>query len=266
MSTSDPAGWPPPAKAAFVQGLLCAADDDFLIGHRNSDWTGLAPMLEEDIAFSSIAQDEVAHARELYQIAGAINGESPDRIAYGRAARDYRCARLVYVADGFDWAVLIARQYLYDHFDGLRLERWRQSAHEPLAQVTHRIAAEERFHLHHVNDWLRRLSAGNADARTRIQQAIEKLWPLTPELFEEPAAVAAATTHSALPRIDASLWPAYTARIVASMEAAGLRPPADRTIPSATPPGGRNGRHAPELDEVLAELGEVFRLSPEAVW
>ncbi|HYU57528.1 MAG TPA: Phenylacetic acid catabolic protein, partial [Actinomycetota bacterium] len=46
--------------------LLALADDELIIGHRHSEWTGWAPHIEEDLAFSSIAQDEMAHARLLY--------------------------------------------------------------------------------------------------------------------------------------------------------------------------------------------------------
>ena len=51
-----------PALAEFV---LSMADDEFVIGFSDSEWTGIAPILEEDVAMSSIAQDELGHARAL---------------------------------------------------------------------------------------------------------------------------------------------------------------------------------------------------------
>src|SRR5437870_11901944 len=77
--------------------LLALADDEMIIGHRHSQWTGWAPHIEEDLAFSSIAQDEMAHARLLYQLAGPLLGRDEDALALGRAPEVYRnavlCAR-----------------------------------------------------------------------------------------------------------------------------------------------------------------------------
>lgn len=265
MNISDPAAWPTTVRDALAAVLLAAADDDFLIGHRNSDWTGLAPMLEEDIAFSSIAQDEVAHAREWYQLVAEISRESPDVIAYGRPAGQRRCAALVYMDDGFDWACLIARQFFYDHFDALRLECWRGAAYAPLASIANRIAAEERFHVHHVNDWLKRLSRGSADARQRMQSALDRLWPLTPGLFEETDGAALAAQDRLLPRLPAGSWDGYVTIVSTALSLAGLRPPAAIT-PSSAAVGGRRGKHGPELETVLAELTEVYQTEPGVSW
>jgi len=106
---------------AVVELLLATADDKLVLGHANSDWTGLAPILEEDIAFSSLAQDEIAHAQALYQLAGPLCGRSADTLAFGRRPDEYRCATIVEGPDGFDWAVAITRQLLCDNFDWCRL-------------------------------------------------------------------------------------------------------------------------------------------------
>ena len=89
-------------KDAAVELLLSVADDKLLLGHRNSDWTGLAPMLEEDIAFSSLAQDEIAHAQALYELAAPLAGRSADQLAFGRSPDQYRCALIVEMPDDFD--------------------------------------------------------------------------------------------------------------------------------------------------------------------
>ena len=80
---------------AFTDLLLSLADDKLMLGHANSDWTGLGPMLEEDIASSSIAQDEIAHAQALYEVAGELSGQRADDLAFGRAPDAYRCAAIV---------------------------------------------------------------------------------------------------------------------------------------------------------------------------
>ena len=74
--------------------LLALADDELIIGHRHAEWTGWAPHIEEDLAFSSIAQDELAHARLLYGLVGAMTGQGEDELAFGRAPAEYRNAVL----------------------------------------------------------------------------------------------------------------------------------------------------------------------------
>ncbi len=46
-------------EQALKDLLFRMADDLLILGHRNSEWTGLGPLLEEDIAFSSMAQDKI---------------------------------------------------------------------------------------------------------------------------------------------------------------------------------------------------------------
>src|SRR5438093_471202 len=92
--------------------LLALADDELIMGHRHSQWTGWAPHIEEDLAFSSIAQDEMAHARLLYGLAGPLTGRDPDALALGRDPDAYVNAWLCELPNG-DWGYTIARQYLY---------------------------------------------------------------------------------------------------------------------------------------------------------
>ena len=101
--------------------LLGLADDELVLGWRDSEWTGIAPMLEEDVAFSSIAQNEIGHARAAYELAAAELGTTPDELAFDRATDDYRCAPLVELRL-LDWAHAIARRYLYEQADRIRIE------------------------------------------------------------------------------------------------------------------------------------------------
>ncbi len=71
--------------------LLGLADDELVIGWRDSEWTGIAPVLEEDVAFSSIAQNEIGHARAVYELLT----DDADALAFDRALDEYRCAPLV---------------------------------------------------------------------------------------------------------------------------------------------------------------------------
>ena len=98
-------------RQPLAQLLLSVADDKFLLGHRNADWTGLAPILEEDIAFSSLAQDELSHATALYQLAAELLGTTADKLAFGRKPEEYRCAQLVELSDEFNWATALCRNF-----------------------------------------------------------------------------------------------------------------------------------------------------------
>src|SRR6266542_3183077 len=152
------------------------ADDEFVLGFWDSVWTGIAPLLEEDVAFSSLAQDEIGHAQALYRILADLVGGDPDRIAFGREAQEYRHARLLDHART-DWAFSIARRFLYDTADAARLDLLVASAYAPLAGLVAKMRREETYHLLHVSAWLERLARGGEEPRRRLAEALELLWP-----------------------------------------------------------------------------------------
>ena len=172
-------------KPPITQLLLSIADDKLMLGHRNSDWTGLGPILEEDIAFSHLAQDEIAHAQAIYDFIGNLIGKRADDLAFGRSPQEYRCATIVEVFDEFDWATALCRQFFCDHFDRVRFEALSRSSFKPLADLSRRIAAEERIHEEHSDGWMKRLGKGSAESRTRMQTALDALAPLALMLFEQ---------------------------------------------------------------------------------
>src|SRR5690349_8051122 len=130
-------------KEALAGMLLGIADDEFVIGFWDSEWTGIAPMLEEDVATSSISQDEIGHARALYELLAELTGQDADEIAFGRAPDAYRHAALMNHART-DWAFTVARRYLYETADSVRLEALARSSYEPLAQLAAKMRREER--------------------------------------------------------------------------------------------------------------------------
>jgi len=114
-----------PAESELLLGL---ADDELVLGWRDSEWTGIAPVLEEDVAFSSIAQNEIGHARAVYEllISHSEAGDA-DALAFDRALDEYRCAPLVELRL-LDWAHTIARRWLYEEADRIRIEALRSDA------------------------------------------------------------------------------------------------------------------------------------------
>jgi len=148
--------------------LLAIADDELVLGWRNSEWTGIAPVLEEDVAFSSIAQNEIGHARALYQLLS----DDADALALDRAPEEYRCAPLVQLRLVPDWARTIARHVLYEAADELRIERLKSSDDRAVAGLAAKIDREEVYHRLHAQMWADRLRN-----EPRYREALDELWP-----------------------------------------------------------------------------------------
>jgi ring-1,2-phenylacetyl-CoA epoxidase subunit PaaC len=154
-----------------VQTLLELADDELIVGWRDSEWTGIAPTLEEDVAFSSIAQNEIGHARAAYEIAAAELGTTADKLAFDRRPDQYRCAPLVELRL-LDWAHTIARRYLYEQADRIRIQELMMSDDEELAGLATKIDREETYHRMHAELWATRLRD-----EPRFEQALADLQP-----------------------------------------------------------------------------------------
>ena len=148
--------------------LLEIADDELVLGWRDSEWTGIAPLLEEDVAFSSIAENEIGHARALYQLLS----DDADALAFDRSPDEYRCSQLVELQFVPDWARTIARRVLYEAADELRIEALKASADEAVAGLAAKIDREEAYHRMHAEMWHERLRD-----EPRFRAAVEELWP-----------------------------------------------------------------------------------------
>jgi ring-1,2-phenylacetyl-CoA epoxidase subunit PaaC len=155
--------------------LLAIADDELVLGWRDSEWTGIAPVLEEDVAFSSIAQNEIGHARAIYQLLS----DDPDALAFDREPAEYRSAQLVELRFVPDWARTIARQVLYEESDEKRIKALMESDDEQVAGLAAKIDREEAYHRMHAQMWRERLRD-----EERFGAALEELWPYALGLVE----------------------------------------------------------------------------------
>jgi ring-1,2-phenylacetyl-CoA epoxidase subunit PaaC len=162
--------------------LLELADDELVIGWRDSEWTGIAPLLEEDVAFSSIAQNEIGHARALYELVARDLGTTADEFAFDRSPGEYRCSALVALRLVPDWARTIARRCLYEQADEQRLAELKASEDPEVAGLAEKIDREEAYHRMHAQMWFDRLRD-----EPRFVEALEELRPL---VAERPAEVA----------------------------------------------------------------------------
>jgi len=155
-----------------MRSLLEIADDELILGWRDSEWTGIAPLLEEDVAFSSIAQNEIGHARALYELVARAQGTTADELAFDRQPDEYRCSRLVELRL-LDWEKTIARHYLYEQADAERLAQLVQSDDADVAGLAAKIDREEAYHRMHAQMWFDRLKD-----EPRFSSALDELRPL----------------------------------------------------------------------------------------
>ena len=236
------------------------ADDEFVIGFSDSEWTGIAPLLEEDVAMSSLAQDEIGHAAALYGLLGELTGADPDALAYDRDPDEYRHARLLDHGRG-DWAMTIARRYLYETSDAVRLEALIGGAWPPLAQLCAKLVREERYHLMHINAWFVRLAAAHGEPRDRLVAALEALSADASTVFTplpgERALLDARIQAAPMAELEAR----WRAAIAPTFEAHRLTMPPAATSPTK----GREG-HGAAFAWLWGEFNQVRRSEPGAVW
>ena len=163
-----------------AQLLIELADDELILGWRNSEWTGIAPFLEEDVAFSSIAQNEIGHARALYQLVAEELGTTADELAFDRKPEEYRCSQFVELRVVPDWARTIARQVLYEAADELRVEALKADPDTEVAGLAAKIDREEAYHRMHAQMWSERLAG-----EPRYEAAVAELWPYALGLVDQ---------------------------------------------------------------------------------
>jgi len=252
-----------PATSTVLAELLFAmADDEFVIGFSDSEWTGIAPILEEDVAMSSIAQDELGHARALFELLAGLldDGRDANALAYDREPEAYRHARLLDHGRG-DWAMTIARRFLYDTADAARLasigEGW-----PPLTELVAKIRREERYHVMHALVWVDRLARAGGEARARFAAALEALAPDAPSVLATPEGEAALLEAGVLSRSMSDAFAAWRGEVV------GILGPLGITISLelwASADRARAG-HSDDFRWLHGELTSVRRSDPGATW
>jgi ring-1,2-phenylacetyl-CoA epoxidase subunit PaaC len=252
----------PATRDALALLLLSMADDELVLGFADSEWTGIAPLLEEDVAMSSLAQDELGHAQALYRLLADLldDGRDADAIAYDRPTEGYYHARLLDHPRG-DWAATIARRYLYDTADAVRLEALASSTFEPLRALVGKIRREERYHVLHAEAWLDRLAGGDGESRARLVAAMETLggdaWTVLSPLPNDLALVMADILDAPPAELDAR----WRAAIGPRLERLRLPLPA----PAADPRTARSG-HSEAFRWLHGEFTSVRGLDAGATW
>jgi ring-1,2-phenylacetyl-CoA epoxidase subunit PaaC len=249
-----------PPTTALAGLLRSLADDEFVIGFSDSEWTGIAPLLEEDVAMSSLAQDELGHAAALYALLAEFTGTDADALAYDREPDDYRHCRLLDHGRG-DWAMTIARRFLYDTADVVRLEALAGGSWSPLAELVAKLVREERYHRMHAGAWLDRLARRDGEPRDRLLAALGELAPDATTVFtalpEERALVDAGILDAPMAELE-SRWRASIAPTFATLDLP--MPP-----PARDPERGRLD-HGEAFRWLWGEFTSVRRADPGATW
>ncbi|MCW5912537.1 MAG: phenylacetate-CoA oxygenase subunit PaaC [Cyclobacteriaceae bacterium] len=247
---------------ALKELLYKMADDQLILGHRNSEWTGFGPLLEEDIAFSSMAQDKVGQSLALYTLLQTLGESDPDTIAFTRnASRFHNCILVELPNQEYDFSLI--RHFLFDTAEALRFEALTNSAYEPLAQLARKIRGELRYHTLHANTWMKQLGSATEESITRLQKSLEAAFPYALGIFETSPYEAELIDQKIFAG-EAALKEKWLARIESVIHQTQLQLPDWKTLTPVY--GGREGKHSEHLQPLLDEMSEVFRIDPTAEW
>lgn len=247
---------------ALKELLYKMADDLLILGHRNSEWTGMGPLLEEDIAFSSMAQDKIGQSHALFQLLHQLGEQAPDTVAFTRNADQFHNCILTELPNGeYDFSLI--RHFLFDTADALRWEMLTRSSYEPLAQLARKIQGELRYHTLHADTWVKQLGSATTESITRMQQSLIVAMPYALGMFEESPFEGALIAEGIFEG-EARLREAWTIRVEKVISATQLTLPDWKLVQPAY--GGRVGKHSEHLQPMLDEMSEVFRMDPTAEW
>lgn len=253
----------PAMNEALFNYVLGLGDDMLISGHRLSEWSGHAPILEEDIALSNIALDCLGQANALLILAGEIEGKgrTEDDLAYFRDAIQFRNFQMMELPIG-DFAFTIARQFLFSSFYYLLYEELRKSRYTKLAAIASKSFKEIKYHVRHASEWMLRLGDGTEESHYRLQNALDDIWMYTGEFFQnEPMDEILIKEAVAPDRQNIKEGWHERVRLVAS-EATLILPGDDQYMAH----GGRRGIHTEYLGHLLSEMQIVARSYPGAKW
>lgn len=249
--------------SAVKELLYKIADDQLIIGHRNSEWTGLGPLLEEDIAFSSMAQDKIGQSQALYSILEELGEPPPDTVAFMRPAGQFHNCIFVELPNG-EYDFSLVRHFLYDTALALRFEMLASSSFTKVAELSAKIRGELKYHTLHANTWIRQLGSGaTVDSVKRMQHSLDYALPYALGMFEASPFEKQLENEGIFggEKILQLRWQKNISDILAKTR---LELPDWNSVKPVL--GGRSGKHSENLQPLLDEMSEVFRIDPNAEW
>ncbi|WP_017727870.1 1,2-phenylacetyl-CoA epoxidase subunit PaaC [Halalkalibacterium ligniniphilum] len=262
----------PEYKEVLLDLLLQLGDDDFILSFRGSEWLGLCPHIEEDVAYSSITQNTMGHATMYYKLIEEIGEGSADELAHARTEGQRKNAIILEEANGegsyldepkYDWAFAVVRNYLYEVAKKIRLDSLKQSSYVPLANVARSVSREQYYHIKHWEIWFKQLLTSTPEARGKMETQIERIWKdfggvlsLGPnaDKMKDLQLIAG----------EKELSEKWLAMIESAFEEVGLQLPTSN--PGLEAGNGREGTHTEHLTTALATLSEVYNMDRAAAW
>jgi ring-1,2-phenylacetyl-CoA epoxidase subunit PaaC len=238
----------------LLQYCLHLADNSLVLGHRNSEWTGHGPILEQDIALSNISLDLIGQARNFYQYAADLrnDGSTEDTLAYFREADEFLNCLLVEQENG-DWGKTIMRQFLFSSYQLLVYEDMLASKDERLSAIAGKSIKEVKYHLRWSSEWVIRLGLGTEESQRRMTNALNELWRYTEELY---------TPANYEGTFNPKIRESWKERAFDILQQAHLSPPNDTTMVF----GGKIGQHSDHLSALLNEMQYMQRTYPGMEW
>lgn len=249
-------------KEHLFEYTLRLGDNALILGQRLGEWCGHGPILEQDIALSNIALDQLGQARMLMQYAADQKGEdyTEDKMAFFRDVTEYHNCLLVELENG-DWGRTIMRQFLFDTYNYYFYTALLSSADERLKQVAQKAIKEVSYHAQWSAEWVIRLGDGTEESHRRVQESLDDLWEWTGELFTMDA-VDQSMVESGIGVDLNQVKVQWDQKVDQILEMATLKRPEDVWFQS----GGKQGEHSEYLGYVLAEMQHLPRMYPEAEW
>lgn len=265
---------PTTPRHPLIDYVIYLADNALIMGHRNSEWCGHGPILEQDIAITNLSLDLIGQARSFYQYAAELINQSAeptaysslhdaaggtvteDSLAYLRDVRAFRNCLLTEQPNG-DWGQTILRQFFFSAYQSALYRQLQHSADETLAAIAAKSSREVAYHLRWSSEWVIRLGDGTEESHGRMEAALTHLWPYTGELTSPADFETAGGTH---PELLKKEWKERVEEIF--HEATLLMPPDNIYMHQ----GGKTGNHSEHLGYILAELQFLQRAYPGCEW
>ncbi|MAP55531.1 MAG: phenylacetate-CoA oxygenase subunit PaaI [Altibacter sp.] len=238
------------------------ADNSLILGQRLGELCGHGPSLETDIAITNISLDLIGQTRSYYQYAAKLiaGDKTEDDIAFLRLEREYKNVLLV-EQPNTHFGYVMARQFLFDVYHLLFLEKLQYSKDEQLAAVAKKGIKEVSYHKRFSSDWVKRLGDGTEESNLKMQEAIDDLWRFTNEMFQMTEWDTMMASEGV--GVDVTqLKEAYYTEIKEVLKEATL------TVPESTyfTKGGKEGIHTEHMGYILADLQYMQRTYPNMTW
>lgn len=247
---------------ALFNYLLKLADDSFIMGQRLSEWCGKGPYLEEDIALTNIALDELGQANNLYHYASRVadNGKSEDDLAFLRYEHEYVNAHWVELPNE-DYAQTVLKVYVFSVYQKLMYEALSNSVDEELSAIAQKSLKEVKYHYTHASSWMKIFVQGTEESRERLVKAIDNIWEYTKGLFAKVEGEDDLIALNIAPNVD-ELYQQFITITEKDFQDFGLEYLKDHFMQ----PKSRTGYHTEYFGYILCELQYMQRAYPGCTW